>query len=71
MNNIKVLKKFIEVRTFKYQGFIEINLEGNDVLKKKGCRDIYNKWMNPNYEDYNRMLNKSVNESITHRTKKR
>lgn len=47
MSNIKVLKNLMEVRTFKYQGFLEINLEGNEVLKKKGCRDIYKKWMNP------------------------
>jgi len=71
LNNIKVLKQLVEARTFKYQGFIEINLEGNDVLKKKGCRDIYQKWMNPNFEDYTRMLNKSSYEHMTSRTKKR
>ena len=71
LNNIKVLKQLVEARTFKYQGFIEINLEGNDVLKKKGCRDIYHKWMNPNFEDYNRMLNRSAYDNSTHRTKKR
>ena len=29
LNNIKVLKQLVEMRMFKYNGFIEVNLEGN------------------------------------------
>jgi hypothetical protein len=52
MNNIRVLKNLVEIRVIEYKGYIEINLEGNDILKKKSCRDIYRKWMNPNPAEY-------------------
>lgn len=29
LNNIKVLKQLAEIRIFDFQGFIEVNLEGN------------------------------------------
>jgi hypothetical protein len=35
------------MRTLEKKGFIEINLEGNEILKKKGCMDICRKWMSP------------------------
>jgi 2-oxoglutarate dehydrogenase E1 component len=47
LNNVKVLKRLVELRTFEKKGFIEINLEGNEILKKKGCMDICRKWMSP------------------------
>jgi hypothetical protein len=44
-------------------------LEGNEVLKKKGCRELYSRWKSPLEEELS-SIKKINNESIS-RTKKR
>lgn len=71
LNNIKVLKQLAEIRIFDFHGFLEVNLEGNEILKKKGCKEIYKKWMNPSKEEYQKRSRQDTRDGYIHLTKKR
>ena len=71
LNNIKVLKQLAEIRVFDCHGFIEVNLEGNEILKKKGCKEIYKKWMNPSKEEHQKRGRQEARDGYIHLTKKR
>lgn len=62
MGSIRALKDLFRIRLVDKGGFIEMNIEGNAVLMKKGVRDTFKSWMRPAPRDC-LMSTRTLNQS--------